>query len=55
MNIQKIIQDYDLFNYPIGLHDYQISDTDIPRNESHLIVFDEKSEPEKLLNLMMDF
>ena len=49
MNIQKIIQDYDLLNYPIGLHDYQTSNTDIPRNESHLIVFDEKSEPERII------
>ena len=30
----------------LGLHDYQIPDTDIPRNEFHLIVFDEKSGPE---------
>ena len=50
MNIQKIIQEQELFNYPIGLRDYKISDNGSLLNESHLVVFDGKSESERIID-----
>ncbi|WP_316505906.1 hypothetical protein [Nitrosopumilus sp.] len=50
MDIKKIIQEQELYNFPIGLCNDKISDPNFESREYDLVVFDGKSESSKIVN-----
>ena len=50
MDIKKIIQEHELSDFPIGLQNEVILDPNFEPREYLLVVFDEKSEPNKIVN-----
>ena len=55
MDFKKIIQEYGLSDFPIGIGGCKISDNHFDSCVNDVIVFDEKSEPTKLIEFENEF